>query len=142
VNTKATAAALAAKFVGVTANGEAIAIGPTASLPNAITKGPALLIFHPTGVLDVVMSRIRRDELDFPVRLLRDPLDTPGRSDALYDWYDAMRDVVRDGDTLVLPTTSCRVVAMRAELDGATYAGASFDLVELMVRVHFGDLQP
>jgi hypothetical protein len=142
VNTKATADAIAAQFAGMTtAAGATIAVGPTASLPNTITVGPALLVYHPTGVLDVLVSKIRSDELDFPVKLLMDPLNVPVRSDALYDWYDAMRDKVEAHMTLGLPYVSwARCISMRAELDGESYAGGIFDVVELMVRVHFGDI--
>jgi hypothetical protein len=147
MNLKATADALAARYVGVTAtNGtvtESLVTPPTASLPNALAKGPALFVFHPRGVLDIRVSRIRADELDFPVRLLRDPLNYPERSDWLYAWYDALRDKVRDGDTLGLAYVSwANVVATEVELDGGEYGGNVFDLIEFTVRVHFGDLQP
>jgi len=143
---KAVADALALKYVAVTAtNGttESLTVAPTASLPNTVAKGPVILVCHPTGVLDVGVSRIRRDEYDFPVKLLRDPLDYPARSAWLYAWHDAMRDVIRDGDTLSLAYVSwAHVVAVRVELDGEDYAGAKFDVVEFTVRVHIGDIQP
>ena len=147
MNTKATAAALAARFVGVTATvgsvTESLALTPTASLPNSLAKGPALFVYHPTGSLDVGVSRIRRDEYDYPVRLLRDPLDYPARSDWLYAWHDALRDVIRDGDTLGLAYVSwANVIAARIALDEGEYAGVTYDLVEFTVRVHFGDIQP
>jgi hypothetical protein len=89
------------------------------------------------------MSRIRQDDYDFPVRLLRDPTDYPARSDWLYAWHDALRDRLRDGDTLGPdPRTSGRIVAARLELDGQEYARVKFDVVEYIVRVHVGDLQP
>jgi hypothetical protein len=147
VNLKATADAIASRFVGATATvgsvTESFSATPTASLPNTIAKGPVCLVYHPSGTLDVGVSRIRRDEHDFPVRILRDPLDYPGRSDWLYAWYDATRDLIRDGDDLGLVYVSwANVVASRVELDGETYAGALFDVVEYTVRVHHGDLQP
>ena len=94
MNSLAIADAIAACFAGITADGEALSIGPTARLPNAITKGPALLVYPPTGDLGIGLSRRREDTLTFPVRLLRDPLDVPARSAALYAWYDAVRDKV------------------------------------------------
>lgn len=145
MNSKATADALATRFAGltVTLNGvsEALATEPTASLPNRITKGPVILIFHPIGVLDVVMSRIRTDELDFPVRLLRDPLNVPDRADALYAWYDVMRDQVEKNLDLDLAYVAwARPITMRAAIDGHLYAGDSYDLVELIVRVHYNEI--
>lgn len=147
MNLKATADALAAKYAGATATvgstTESLASTPTASLPNSVAKGPVILVYHPTGVLDIAMSRIRRDEYDFPVKLLRDPLNYPTRSDWLYAWHDATRDLVTDGTTLGLSYVSwARVVGVRVELDGEEYAKALFDVVEYTVRVHIGDLQP
>ena len=143
---KAVADALAAKYTGTTATvgtlTEALTVTPTASLPNDLAKGPALFVYHPKGVLDIAMSRIRRDEHDFPVRLLRDPLNYPERSDWLYAWYDALRDKVRDGETLGLSYVSwANVIASDIQLDGGEYAGRQFDLIEFTVRVHIGDLQ-
>lgn len=135
MNTKAIADAIAGRFTGVTANGQAIAVGPTASLPNSIAKGPALLVFHPTAALNI-QARLRRDQLDFPVRLLTDPLNYPQRSDALYAWADAMRDRVEMQLQLgIAGVASAASTSMRIELDGIEYAGVTFDLVELIVRV-------
>lgn len=147
MNLKATADAIAGRYAGATATVgtaiEPLISTPTASLPNTVAKGPVLLVYPPTGVLDIAMSRIRRDEYDFPVRLLRDPVDYPGRTDWLYAWHDATRDLIRDGDTLGLAYVSwARLVAARVELDGESYATVLFDVVEFIVRVHFGDLQP
>lgn len=145
MNLKATADAIAARFAGVTAtNGsqtEAIVVGPTASLPDTVGKGPALLVFHPSGVLDIRVSRIRADELDFPVRFLRDPAHYPPRSDWLYAWYDALRDQVEKDMDLGLPWVAwARCVAMEAEVDGGTYGTTFYDLIELTVRVHFDEV--
>lgn len=144
MNSKAIADAIAGRFTGVTATvgstTEGFLIAPTASLPNAIAKGPALLVFHPSGVLDIGVSKLRRDELDFPVRFLRDPLSYPQRSDWLYAWYDALRDRVEaDMDLGLTYVAWARPVEATVELDGATYAGIGFDLIELTVRVHLNE---
>jgi hypothetical protein len=141
MNTRDIADALAARFVGITAGGESIAIGPTATLPNTITKGPALLVYPPTGELELGLSRRRQDVLTFPVRLLIDPLDVPTRSAALYAWYDAMRDQVEANFDLDLAYVSwAQPVSMRAELDGEEYAGALFDVIELLVTVRLDEV--
>lgn len=145
MNLKATADAIAARFVGATATvdgvSEGIIVGPTASLPNSVGKGPALLVFHPTGVLDIGVSKLRRDELDFPVRFLRDPLNYPQRSDALYAWYDALRDLVEADMDLGLAYVSwARPISAEVALDEGEYAGAQYDLIEFVVRVHFNEV--
>lgn len=145
MNLKATADAIAARFTGVTATvgsvTESFSTAPTASLPNTVSAGPVCLVYHPTGVLDIGVSRIRRDEYDFPVRILRDPLDYPSRSDWLYAWHDATRDRVEANLDLDLAYVSwARLVGVRIELDGESYAGALFDVIEYTVRVHFGDI--
>lgn len=148
MNLKATADAIAASYTATTATVGSVTeslVLATASLPNQLPgKGPVLLVFHPTGVLDVGMSRIRRDEYNFPIRLMRDPMSYPERSDWLYAWHDALRDVIRDGSTLGLSYVSwVNIVAADVQLDGARYGGVVYgDLVELTARVHFGDLQP
>lgn len=141
MNAKSIADAIATCFVGTTvtigAATEGIVVGPTASLPNAIAQGPALIVFPPSGVLDVGVSAWRQDRLRFPVRLLRDPLDVPARTDALYAWFTALRDKVEANIDLGLPTyvAYAQPVSMRIELDGGEYAGRSFDVVELLVEV-------
>lgn len=144
MNTKAIADAIAGRFAGITAGGEAIAVGPTASLPNAITRGPALLVRHPTGEYEGGPSQTRTGTLTFPVQLLRDPLDVPGRSDALYAWLDAMMDRVELDADLGIPTVVANafVIASRAEIDGESYAGALFDVVELTVAVTLYEIVP
>lgn len=138
---KAIADALAGQFTGVTATlatgPEPIAFGPTATLPNELATGPALLVYHPVGALEIGLGRRRNDHYDFPIRLLRDPLSVPARSDALYAWATAMRDRVERKTILGLPAYVAKVslVTMRIEIDGITYADSLFDLVELIARV-------
>jgi hypothetical protein len=140
MNTKNVADAIAARFTGITAAGEALTVGPTASLPNAIAKGPALLVYPPVGDLSIGMTRSRDDALTFAVRLLRDPLDVPARTDALYAWYDAMRDLIEMNMDLDLAYVAwASPISMRAELDGIEYAAAVFDVVELLVKVQFNE---
>lgn len=141
MNTKAVADAIAGRFTGITANGQAIAIGPTASLPNTINRGPALLVYPPAGELAIGVSKLRQDTLTFPVRLLIDPTDVPTRSNALYAWYDAMRDRVEANMDLDLAYVAwAKPVRLRAALDGQSYAGSPFDVVELLVEVRFNEV--
>ena len=146
MNSKAIADAIAARFVGVTATSggktESISIGPTASLPNQVSEGPALLVFHPSGVLEIGVSKLRSDELDFPVRFLRDPSDYPTRSDFLYAWYDALRDKVEEDMDLGLAYVAwARPVSVTVDLDIGDYAGVkAFDQIEFIVRVHFNEV--
>lgn len=142
MNSKAVADALAARFVGVTAavSSGTESIVPTASLPNQISQGPALLVFHPSGVLEIGVSRLRHDELDFPVRFYRDPVDYPARSDDLYVWYDALRDRVEmDMDLGLAYVAWARPISVQIGLDIGDYArsGPFYDLIEFIVRVHF-----
>jgi len=141
MNTKAVADAIAGRFTGITADGQGIAIGPTASLPNSINRGPALLVYPPVGELGIGVSRLRTDTLTFAVRLLIDPTDVPTRSNALYAWYDAMRDRVEANMDLDLAYVAwAKATRARVALDGQTYAGAPFDVVELLVDVRFNEV--
>lgn len=140
MNTKAIADALAARFTGVTATSgtatETLTLC-TASLPNGVARGPALLVYPPTADLKVGTSALRHDAMTFPVRLLRDPLSYPERTDWLYAWYDALRDRIEMNVDLDLPTyvSHAEPVASRLELDGKEYAGVTYDVVELSVLV-------
>jgi hypothetical protein len=136
--------ALAGRFSALTATFDGITEGleqdATARLPNQIGKGPVLLVFPPEGELGV-MARRRADTLSFTVRLLRDPLNYPDRVGWLYAWYDAMRDLVEAQMTLgqsnvawASPTTA------RLEPDGFTYAGVTYDVVELEVAVRLDEV--
>lgn len=147
MNSRAIADGIAGRFNNVTAavgaQTEAIAIGPTALLPNTLNKGPALLVFHPSGTLDIGVGRRRDDHLDYPVRLLRDPLNYPERSAWLYAWYDAMRDRVEGDLDLGLPYVAwAKAVIARIEIDTDEWYGTLLDMVELIVRVKVFEVVP
>lgn len=133
---KVIADAIAARFAGVTAVGESLTSAPTASLPNTINSGPVLLVYPPSGTRSVGVSRQRQDELEYVVRLLRDPLDVPARTDALYAWANAIYDKVLENYDLDLEyVTWAEPVNIRVALDGESYAGKPFDVVEMGIRV-------
>lgn len=148
MDVRVVADAIATRFTGATTSaGETFASAPTASLPNTLNKGPVCLVFHPAGVLDVGVSRLRLDVLDYPVRILMDPLSVPARSDALYRWYNATRDLVEgDIDLSLAYVAWARPVQTRVELDGFTYGMTEqltprfFDVVEYIVRVRFNEV--
>ncbi len=140
MNSIAIADALAARFVGLTAGGESLASTPTARLPNTIGAGPVILVYPPTGTVDVGVSARRNDLYTFEVKLLRDPLDVPARTAALYAWYDAMHDLIGADMNLGLSYVSyAEPVSVRLELDGEKYGGATFDVVELIVEVRVNE---
>lgn len=111
----------------------------TASLPDGIGAGPALLVFHPIGELSYGISRRREDVFEYPVRLLRVPDGTTTvRSDWLYAWAGVLRGAVEQQMSLGLPYVAwARGERMEIELQGGDYEGAVYDLVELIVRVRF-----
>lgn len=139
---KTIADALAARFVNVTAtNGsETETATATADLPNQIAK-LALLVYPPTGDLNIVMGPRLDDQWDFTVRLLRDPLDVPVRSQWLYAWATALRTRVQANvDLDVAGVTQAQATSMRLAIDGFNYSPmvgrlAPFDVVEMTVRV-------
>ncbi len=139
MNSKAIADAIATQFDGVTVNGKTA--NATATLMNLGTKGPMVLVFHPTGDLGYGMSKTRQDVLLFPVRFLSDPVNYPQRSDALYAWYDAIRDKIGERLRLGLAyVEQAEPVAVRIELDGFVYGdvnqgGVIYDVIEFTVRV-------
>lgn len=142
MNSLAIAAAIAARFVDITAtNGTATeTVSATARLPNSIAKGPVLLVYHPIGTLEYHPSKQRGGHLTYPVRLLRDPIDVPNRSDWLHAWFDALIDEVGKATTLGGLVEQALPSALRVELDGQTYASmggasATFDVVELLIDV-------
>lgn len=133
---------LALRFVGATTSaGEKFVSAPTASLPNSIAKGPVLLVYPPRGALEIGVSRMRNDHYDFPIKILMDPINVPTRTDALYRWYNATRDLVEGQFQLGLTYfVKAWLVAERMEIDGEQYASAAgpkgdFDVVEYLVRV-------
>ena len=142
MNLKSIADGIAARMASVTAtNGSATETATaTASLPNQVAT-LALLVYPPTGALNLIMGPRLDDQYDFPVRLLRDPLNVPDRTDWLYAWATALRTKVQASITLgISGVTQTEVTAMRLELDGEKYASAdgtfgAFDVVEMTVRV-------
>lgn len=133
---KAVADAIALRFLGATAGGKGFASAPTASLPNTLGKGPVCLVYHPTGDLDIGLGKMRNDHFDFPVKILIDPLNVPARSDRLYAWYTATRDLVEGKLELGLSYVKwARLTDVRIEIDGEKYGDNIFDVVEYTVRV-------
>ena len=137
------AQAIAAQYVGITANGESIGIGPTALLPNVIPpRTVALLVFPPSATLGIIPSAQRDDVYDFPVKILRDPVDVPARSTALYAWAEATRDVIYSHTSIGLGGVIFQALpqSMRMELDGETYGDHVYDVVEYSVRVYLNEI--
>jgi hypothetical protein len=139
MNIKTIADALAARFVNVTAVGETAPA--TASLPNNIST-LALLVYPPEGDLSYLMGGPKLNaHLTFPVRLLRDPLSVPERTDALLAWATVLWPLpMGNFDLDVAGVIEAETTHIHIELDGQSYAGALFDVVELTVDVHVYEL--
>lgn len=119
----------------------------TARLPNSVGK-LALLVYPPETDLSFLMGTTLNAHLHFPVRVLRDPLSVPSRSDAILDWASALWPRPKsnyDLDTAGVIEAQAKTV--RIEIDGHSYASVdgsyrTFDLVEMMVDVHVYELAP
>lgn len=141
---KVIADALASTFGTMTAtNGsETETAVATADLPDQVAQ-LALLVYPPeTGSLEIGVSARRNDLYTFMVRILRDPLSTPARTQWLYAWFNAIHDkIITTHIALGLAYVSqAEPVAMRAAIDGQQYSStdgtyAAFDVVELEVQV-------
>lgn len=127
--------------LSATVEGKSETVTGTAELPNALSKGPALLVLPPAGVLGRDLGHQRDDQLDFTVRFLRDPVSLPARSRALYAWYDVLRDrVERNYDLGLSYVQWAMAVAVRMDMDGETYAQpggrvGTYDVIDLTIRV-------
>jgi hypothetical protein len=139
MNIKTIADALAARFVNVTAYGETATA--TASLPNNVST-LALLVYPPEVDLAYLMGGPKLNaHLTFPVRLLRDPLSVPERTDALLAWATALWPLPQQNfDLDVAGVLEAQATHIRIEVDGQSYAGVLFDVVELTVDVHVYEL--
>jgi hypothetical protein len=118
----------------------------TAKLPNQVGK-LALLVYPPETDLSFLMGGpMLNAHLVFPVRLLRDPLDVPARTDALYDWATALWPKPQANyDLNVTGVLDAEATTIRIEIDGEKYSSvdgtyAVFDVVEMMVDVHVYEL--
>lgn len=139
---KVIADGIAARFVNVTAtNGaDTETATATADLPNQVAT-LALLVYPPTGALNIIMGPKLDDQYDFAVRLLRDPYNVPNRTQWLYAWATAMRTRVQTSWSLgIAGVTQAETKDMRVEIDGEKYGSVdgtfgTFDVVELIVRV-------
>jgi hypothetical protein len=139
---KVIADGIAGRFVSVTAtNGSATeTLTATADLPDTVAK-EALLVYPPTGALNIIMGPRLDDQYDFYVKLLRDPLTMKARSQWLLAWATALRTRVQTSWSLgIAGVTQAETVAMRAEIDGEKYSSPDgtyrvFDVVELTIRV-------
>ena len=142
MNLKTIADGIAARMASVTATNGGVTetATATASLPNQVAA-LALLVYPPTGSLNLIMGPRLDDQYDFPVKLLRDPLTVPDRTDWLYAWATALRVAVQTSFSLgISGVTQSQTTDIRLEIDGEKYASidgtfAIFDVVELTVRV-------
>lgn len=141
MNSLAIADAIALRFNGLSAGGETASA--TARLPNTIGGGPIIIVYPPEGELEVGATARRNDLYTFPVRMLRDPVDFPTRTVALYAWFDAMHDLLYQQIQLGLAYVSeAEPVACSlhvAEDGGTKYQGTTFDTVELLVEVRVNE---
>lgn len=145
---KAIADGVAARFVNITATNGSLTetATATADLPDSVATR-ALLVYPPTGSLVIGTSATNRDEYDFAVRLLRDPVGGYAvRSQWLYAWANALRGRVELDMDIGLPTyvEDAAASAIRLALDGHQYSqpdGAfrPFDVVELTVHVQVNE---
>jgi len=134
---QAIASGIATRFGTLTVNGESATA--TAALPNTVNT-LALLVYPPTASLEVGATARRDDVYDFPVRLLRDPLNVPTRTTALYAWFNAMRDLVEANVDLGLAYVSyAQPISARMAIDGERYGDGLYDVVELVIRVRVNE---
>lgn len=144
MNFKTIGDALATTIGTVTAYGETATA--TASLPNQVGT-LALLVYPPTGDLGHLMGSHLNAHLTFPVKLLRDPVNMPTRTDALLAWATALWPLPQTNyDLGVSGVLQAEAQSIRIEIDGETYASIDgtrsvFDVVELTVDVHVYELE-
>lgn len=147
MNLKSIADGIATELASLTATNGSLTetVSATADLPNAVGK-LALLVYPPTGDLGMGPGKRRADTYEFPVRLLRDPLNAPARTQWLYAWFNALRDEVEKNMDLGLSYVAwASPVSLRMTLDGEEYSSAdgtfaAFDVVELIVRVRVDEV--
>jgi hypothetical protein len=145
MNVRAIADAIAARYSGITvtvnSEVESLGTGPTAELPPNITRN-ALLVFPPVEEYDYYPSRQRIGTADFSVRLYRRPeADMGRRSRYAYAWRDALTDKVEGNLDLDLAyVTHALDVGGRINLDDASYADETMDMVERTIRVHIKEV--
>jgi hypothetical protein len=118
----------------------------TARLPTNV-GALALLVYPPETNLEFLMGGpMLNAHLVFPVRLLRDPLDVPSRTDALLDWATALWPKPQANyDLNVAGVIEAEAKSIRIAIDGQQYSSVDgtfipFDVVEMMVDVHVYEL--
>jgi hypothetical protein len=118
----------------------------TAQLPDSVGK-LALLVYPPIGDLSFLMGGpMLNAHLNYPVKVLRDPLGVPARTDALLDWATALWPKPQANyDLNVAGVIEAQATNIRIEIDGEKYASVDgtfgvFDVVEMTVDVHVYEL--
>lgn len=129
-----------------TSSGVTESLTATADLPDNIGTS-ALLVYPPTGSLELILGPRHQDLYTFPVKMLRDPLSVTPRTRWLYAWTTAMRTGLERHFQLGLSyVTNAEAKRVRVELDGEQYASSgtgalgTFDVVELEVEVTVWEL--
>ena len=140
---KVIADAIAARYVNVTATNGGLTetATATADLPDSVGH-LGLLVYPPSGSLEVAFGATNRDQYDFMVKLLRDPVSMATRTQWLYAWANALRGRVELDMDLGLPLVveQAETTTLRMAIDGEQYADVTatyrpFDVVELTIHV-------
>jgi hypothetical protein len=140
---KAIGTALATAIGTITVGAETATA--TAQLPDSVGK-LALLVYPPEGDLSFLMGPMLNAHISYPVKLLRDPLGVPARTDALLDWATALWPKPQANYSLnTAGVLTAEATSIRIEIDGEKYASVDgsfgvFDVVELTVDVHVYEL--
>lgn len=131
--------ALATAIGTITVNGESATA--TARLPNTV-NALALLVYPPVSDLSFLMGGPMLDaHILYEVKLLRDPLDVPARTDMLLDWATALWPRPKANYTLgVAGVLDAEATHLRIQIDGESYGGGLYDVVEMTVDVHVYEL--
>jgi DNA mismatch repair protein MutH len=134
----AIAEALATRYSALTPPTGYTAIhAATSHAANAAVQTPYLIVWTRTGELVYSGGGLRQGETDFDVVLYLDRAqhDMPRETERLQKWVGVLLDATHAATKLGLSATVLKALPVSWEIDDQRYAGPTYDILRIRVRV-------
>lgn len=139
----AIAEALATRYSSLTPPSGYTAIhAATSHAANAAVQTPYLIVYTRIGELIYGSDGLRNGTIDFDVVLYLDRAqhDMPRETERLQKWIGVLIDATHGASKLGLSSVVMKAIPVSWEVDDERYAGPTYDIARILVRVWTQDI--